>query len=89
MKIKNGFVVQKVGSSYLAVAVGARADEFNAMIRMNSTGAFLWNQLSSGDKTEEELVSALISEYSISREIAEQDAAKIVSALRGAGLLDE
>ena len=89
MKIKSGFVVQKVGGSYLAVAVGARADEFNAMIRMNSTGAFLWDILSKEDKTEEELVEALIAEYSIPRELAVQDSAKIVAALRGAGLLDE
>ena len=89
MKIKSGFVVQKVGNSYLAVAVGALADEFNAMIRMNSTGAFLWNQLSSGDKTEEDLADALVAEYSISRELAEGDVAKIVGALREVGLIDE
>lgn len=89
MKIKSGFVVQKVGGSYLAVAVGKRADDFNAMIRMNSTGAFLWDLLSSKDMTEEELVSALVSEYSITEELAACDTAKIVGALREAGLLDE
>ena len=89
MKIKSGFVVQKVGSSYLAVAVGARADEVNAMIRMNSTGAFIWELLSSEDKTEAELAAALAAEYSIPMELAEADTDRVVSALRGAGLLDE
>ena len=89
MKIKSGFVVQKVGSSYLAVAVGERADDFNAMIRMNSTGAFVWEQLSARDMTEDELVASLVAEYSIPTELAARDIASVTSALRGAGLLDE
>ena len=89
MKIKSGFVVQKVGSSYLAVAVGERADDFNAMIRMNATGAFVWEQLSAADLTEQELIAALVREYSVSAEIAARDIAGVVSALRRAGLLDE
>lgn len=90
MKLKDGFVVQKVGNAYLAVAVGARADDFNAMVRMNGTGAFLWNLLSAGEKTHEELVLAVMSEYQgVSREVAEADIIKFENQLKDGGLLDE
>ena len=63
MKIKSGFVVQKVGGKYLAVAVGELANEFNALVRMNETGVFMWNKLSEMDLTKEELLSILLEEF--------------------------
>lgn len=89
MKIKNGFVVEKVGSRYLAVAVGERADEFNALIRMNGTGAFLWEKLSEADRGADELADILAAEYDVKRERAVKDVLAFIDTLRGAGLLDE
>ena len=89
MKIKDGFVVEKVGAKYLAVAVGKRADEFNALIRMNSTGAFLWQQLAEGDISRDELVSLMLAEYEIDAEKAGADADAFLNKLSEAGLLDE
>ena len=89
MKIKDGFVVEKVGSRYLAVAVGARADEFNALIRMNSTGAFLWSLLAEADVTRDELVSHMVAEYEVSAEKAASDIDLFLAKLRDVGLLHE
>ena len=89
MKIKSGFIVEKVGSRYLAVAVGERADDFNALIRMNGTGAFIWNSLAECNRSEEELVGLLVSEFDVSRERAAADVSAFVTRLAEAGLLDE
>ena len=89
MKIKDGFVIEKVGSRYLAVAVGERADEFNALIRMNGTSAFIWQSLSECDRTVEELVGLMTSEYAVDKKRAEKDVVAFVDQLRKAGLLDE
>ena len=59
MKIKDGFVLEKVGGEYLAVAVGELADSFNGMVRLNETGAFLWNLLTEAEYTREELSEKL------------------------------
>ena len=59
MKIKSGFVLEKVGGDYLAVAVGELADYFNGMVRLNETGAFLWNLLCEGEFSREELSEKL------------------------------
>ena len=42
MKIKNGFVVRKVGGESVVVPVGEMSKEFHGMINLNETGAFLW-----------------------------------------------
>ena len=89
MKLKDGFVLNKVGGAYLAVAVGERADDFHALVRLNGTGAFLWNTLAERDCTREDLVLALVDEYGIGRELAERDIINFENKLRESGLLDE
>ena len=89
MKIKNGFVVERVGSKYLAVAVGVRADEFNALIRMNETGAFIWQKLAESDRSAGELTKLLCAEYSVPEDVAASDVGAFIEKLRSAGLLDE
>ena len=59
MKIKEGFVLEEVGGAYLAVAVGSLTGNFNGMVRLNNTGAFLWKLLSEGEYTRDELAKEL------------------------------
>ena len=88
MKIKKGFVMEKVGGSYLAVATGAMANEFKALVRLNGTGAFLWQQLSEGDKCEEDLLRAILEEYEVEEDRARADIEAFKKTLLGAGILD-
>ena len=81
MKIKSDFTIQKVGSSFVAIAVGESSKTIRTMIKLNSTGAFLWNLLSEKDMTEEELTEALLAEYDVDRETAANDVRKIVEVL--------
>ena len=89
MRSKSGFVLEKVGGSYLAVAVGDRAEEFKVLIKLNSTGAFLWNIISDSDVTESDLADQLLSAYDVSSEIAERDVKGFLKVLSDGGLLDE
>ena len=41
MKVKEGFVVRKIGKQYMAVPVGGRTRDFAGVITLNETGAFL------------------------------------------------
>lgn len=88
MKIKSGFVVEKVGSRYLAVAVGVRADEFNALIRMNESGAFIWGCFADADRSVDEVADLLAAEYGIDRERALGDVKLFEAKLREADLID-
>ena len=45
MKLKYNFVTNKVADRIVAVAVGDDAQKFNGFIKMNDTGAFIFNML--------------------------------------------
>ena len=87
MKIRSGFKLMKVGVQNLVVAVDERAEEFNGMIRLNPTGAFLWELLEK-EAEKEELVAALLSEYEIDKEPAETDVDRFLSILTDNGILE-
>ena len=86
MRIKKDFTIQKVGASYVAVAVGETSKNFHGMVRLNETGAFLWKLLSEKDCSEEDLVEALLGEYDVSREIAARDVHTVVKSLEDNGI---
>lgn len=86
MKIKNGFILRKVGGQNVVVAVGKASLEFNGIIRLNDTGKFLWEQMK-GDVTEEQLLDAMLTAYDIDRETAEKDISAFIDKLKGADLL--
>ena len=86
MKIKDGFMLRKVGGQNIVVALGEASRSFNGMIRLNDTGVFLWEKLKD-DVTEEQLLAALTAEYSVDPAQAKADIAEFVAALRKAALL--
>lgn len=89
MRIKKDFTIQKVGNSWIAVAVGETSKNFHGMVRLNETGAFLWKKLAECDITEDELVDAMLAEYEVDRETAARDAHTLVEQFRKYGILDE
>lgn len=88
MRIKKDFTIQKVGDSYIAVAVGETSKTFHGMVRLNETGAFLWKKLSEADLTLDELTDAMLAEYEVDRETAMQDAKQLTDRFRENGILE-
>lgn len=87
MRIKQDFTIQKVGDSYIAVAVGETSKTFHGMVRLNETGAFLWNKMAE-DTTLEALTDALLAEYEVDRETAAADIKRLVEQLDENGILE-
>ena len=88
MKIKSGFMLRMVADNYIVVPVGEASKQFNGMITLNETSAFLWNLLMKGT-TEEKLVDELMKTYDVSREIAIKDVKSFISELEKINVLDE
>ncbi len=86
MKIKNGFVLRNICDEYLVVAVGRQTLDFKGLIKLNESGAFLWEQLKN-DRTEDELLAALTAEYAVDEATAKADIAAFLSSLKEADLL--
>jgi len=86
MQIKSEFMLKNVAGSFIVVPIGENSVNFNAMITLNESGAFLWNELSE-DKTEDQLVSALTAEYDVDEATARKDISRFIESIKGAGLL--
>ncbi len=88
MKVKTGFALHTLGNEYVVVPVGERTKDFHGMVRMNKSGAFLWEQMK-GDFTKENLVNALLDHYEITNEVAEKTVETFITKLMAGGMLEE
>lgn len=77
MKLKYDFVVNDVAGETVAVSVGNVAGEFNGYIKLNKTGAFIFNILKN-DTTREEIIEKLLVKYP---DASEKDATESVDEL--------
>ncbi len=87
MKIKEGFVLRTIAGSNIVVPVGAASIDFNGMITLNDSGAFLWRELEQGGDAES-LTAALLREYDVDAETAATCAADFLEKLKEAGCLE-
>lgn len=89
MKLKYKFVVRQVGGRPVAVAVGKDNAHFNGMIKLNESGEFIFKMLNSGEVSQEEIISALIKEYEINQELAQNTVMEFSEYLKQNGLIEE
>ncbi len=88
MKIKTGFRMRPLGDSFIVTGEGIEQINFNKMISMNATAAFLWESLEGKDFTVQDVKQLLLDEYGIDEEIAARDSAAIVDKWKEAGLVE-
>lgn len=86
-KVKDGFVIRKIGPQIMAVPVGKLTSEIHGMIALSESGAFLWDLLLKGAQ-KEELANALFDEYEIDIETAQKDVEKFIDGLSEQGALE-
>lgn len=86
MKLKNDFTLREITGDYIVIPTGENYLDFGAVISLNESGAFLWNQLQES-KTAEELTAALAEEYGIDTDTAAADVADFVNLLNEHGLM--
>ena len=87
MKIKNDFILRKVADSYVVVPVGKMTLNFNGIINLNETGAFLFGELQKG-ADREELIEKLLAEYDVTPEKAANDIDTFIKKAKDADVLE-
>ena len=87
MKIKENFILRKVADSYIVVPVGSMTLNFNGIINLNETGAFLFEKLQQG-ADREDLINALLEEYDVAPDRAENDVDVFIQEVRDADVLE-
>ena len=88
MKLKEGFIVRKVANTDVVIPVGNNIANFNGIITLNETAAFLWNLLKGGTEVTD-MVEAVVSEFEVNRESALEDVEAFTMQLRQANMLEE
>ena len=89
MKLKETFIVRRMGDKCVAVPTGKISLTFKGMITLSPTAEVLFNLLKKGCDGTDELAQALCAEYDVDFEKAKADAEAFVSKLASAGLLDD
>ena len=64
MKIREGFLLRNVAGNNVVVPIGQATLDFNGMMSLNETGAFIFSKMLDGT-TKEQLIEDLISEYEL------------------------
>ena len=90
MKSLEGFRMRKLGREHILVGESVKLVNFNKMIVLNETAAFLWEQIEGGREfTVEQLAAKLVEQYEISMDVALADSAALVDKWLEAGVISE
>lgn len=87
MKIAEGYLLRTVAGKNIVVSIGNDVN-FNGMITLNDTGVFFWNLLQK-ETSKEEILSAVLKEYDVTREEASHDVDEFIEKLKAAKILED
>jgi len=93
MKTIEGFRLRKLGNEYILVGESMALINFNKMITLNETAAFLWEQAEQLSKDHGSfdagaLCKALCAEYEVAPEQAMTDVENTLNAWKEAGVIE-
>ena len=88
MKTKEGFVLREMCGENIITGEGLEHINFNKLISLNSTAAFLWNAVVGKEFTVEEMAQMLVDEYGIDMELALTDSKALCQAWIDAGIAE-
>lgn len=88
MRIKKGFVLREMCGENIVAAEGLENINFNKLISLNESAAYLWKELSGKEFTIEEMAELLIDRYGIDKELATKDSAHLCEAWINAGIAE-
>lgn len=78
MKIKDGFTLRQICGEYIVVGEGLAQVNFNKLLTLNETAAFLWKEIAGKEFSKEDLVNLLLDNYEVSAEVALKDVDKLL-----------
>lgn len=87
MRLQKGLILRYVDGMPVVVPLGEAAMRFNGMIRLNESGALLWQRLSAG-ADRGALIAALMEAYEVTTEQAQADVETFLAPLFAAGFLE-
>ena len=88
MKIKEGFILREMCGENIVAAEGLEHINFNKLISLHESAAYLWKELCGKEFSTEEMAELLIARYGIDKELALKDSANLCEAWKNAGIAE-
>ena len=88
MQIKKGFRLRTVGRENIVTGEGLEQVDFNKLISLNDSAAYLWKEVEGKQFDEEVLASLLVEKYEISEEQAREDATDVIKSWLDVGIIE-
>lgn len=87
MKLVDGIIISEIDGQYLVVDAGEGRTRFNGIVKLNKSGAYV-AELLKNNTTMERIVADMMEHYEISKEVATDNAQRIIDGFQSAGLLE-
>ena len=87
MRLKKNFALRRVAGTYMVLPLGQATVSFEGMLKLNESGALLWNALKNGADLDG-LVNTLTAEYEVSEAQARTDVQEFLDKLARVGCLE-
>lgn len=88
MRLKEGFRMRTLGRDVILTAEGLNSVNFNKMISLNSSAAYLWERVSDREFTPEDLAEMLMEKYDVDRDTALKDSRAVAESWIEAGIAE-
>ena len=88
MKTVEGFRLRPLGAEFIVTGESIKQVNFNKMISLNESAAYLWREVECKDFTVEDLARLLVERYEIDMETATKDSAAIAEKWVEAGIVE-
>ncbi len=89
MKAVEGFALRPLGREFIVTAEGAGQVNFNKMISLNESAAYLWKEVQGREFIAEDLVKLLLDRYEVTSEVASADVDVLIGKWLEAGMITE
>lgn len=88
MKIKKGFELRDICGEKVILATGIENVDFNQMISLNETAAYLWQNIGENEFDAQRLANLLCDAYEVSPETALADAQSVIKQWTNCGIIE-
>lgn len=89
MKLIEGFRLRPLGKEFIVTPESVAQINFNKMISLNSSAAYLWQSVEGKEFTPADLAKLLLDRYEVEEEVAARDAENIARTWIEAGIATE
>ncbi|MFI3320690.1 MAG: PqqD family protein [Rikenellaceae bacterium] len=90
MRVIEGFKLRQVADEWIVSGEGVKQTNYNKLISLNSSAAFLWQKVMGGEEFDAELLAELLTwEFAVDYDTAIADAEDIIAQWLDVKIIEE